>query len=225
MKWSKNLDEILIKYIKDGMSYDEISLKLNTSNRSVRSRCFRLKIKSSDYKIPIINKCFCLNCKNEIIDNVERKFCSHKCSAIYNNKLRKDGRTCLCCNKQIDKWRKYCSSKCQRLYEYKNYISKWKNGEVDGMKGPDNLSNYVRKYIFEKFNNKCCECGWSIINKHTNKIPLQIDHIDGNYKNNDEKNLRLICPNCHSLTENYGSRNTGNGREYRQSWRKKKREM
>lgn len=33
---------------------------------------------------------------------------------------------------------------------------------------------------------------------------LQIDHIDGNWKNNLITNLRFLCPNCHSQTENYG---------------------
>ena len=49
----------------------------------------------------------------------------------------------------------------------------------------------------------------------TNKCPLQIHHIDGNYKNNSEENLELLCPNCHSLTHNYGTLNKGNGRDYR----------
>ena len=28
-----------------------------------------------------------------------------------------------------------------------------------------------------------------------------------NRMNNSEENLQLLCPNCHSLTENFGSRN------------------
>ena len=70
----------------------------------------------------------------------------------------------------------------------------------------------LRQYIFEKFENKCCLCGWSQINPHTNTLPLEIDHIDGNSENNSEENLRLICPNCHSLTANYRGANRGNGR-------------
>lgn len=40
------------------------------------------------------------------------------------------------------------------------------------------------------------------------KMPLVIDHIDGNHTNNTYSNLRLLCPNCHSLTPNYKSKNT-----------------
>jgi 5-methylcytosine-specific restriction endonuclease McrA len=38
------------------------------------------------------------------------------------------------------------------------------------------------------------------------KIMLEIHHIDGNPKNNDRSNLCLLCRNCHSQTENYGSK-------------------
>jgi len=65
--------------------------------------------------------------------------------------------------------------------------------------------------------NKCCKCGWGKINEVTGKIPLEVDHIDGNYKNNKLDNLRLLCPNCHSLSCNYKDLNKGNGRGKRKN--------
>jgi predicted HNH restriction endonuclease len=37
-------------------------------------------------------------------------------------------------------------------------------------------------------------------------ICLELDHIDGNNRNNDETNLRLLCPNCHSQTPTWRNR-------------------
>jgi hypothetical protein len=44
---------------------------------------------------------------------------------------------------------------------------------------------------------------------------LVADHIDGNWRNNTEENLRLLCPNCDSLTHTFSALNKGNGREHR----------
>jgi 5-methylcytosine-specific restriction endonuclease McrA len=38
-------------------------------------------------------------------------------------------------------------------------------------------------------------------------ITLEIHHIDGNNKNNELKNLQILCPNCHSQTDNYRAKN------------------
>ena len=67
----------------------------------------------------------------------------------------------------------------------------------------------------KKKNNACELCGWNKMNPHTNRIPLQIHHIDGDCTNNKEENLQLLCPNCHSLSDNYGSTNKNSKREYR----------
>ena len=70
----------------------------------------------------------------------------------------------------------------------------------------------------EKFGNKCSRCGWCEVNPITNKVPLEVEHVDGNYLNNSEDNLDLICPNCHSLTPTYRALNMGNGRKDRHKY-------
>jgi hypothetical protein len=102
---------------------------------------------------------------------------------------------------------KFCSNKCQKEYDYKVFIEKWKNGEEDGIKGLYGISSHIRKYLFDKYNCSCQICGWSEVNPFAGKVPLQIHHIDGNCLNNKEENLQLLCPNCHSLTETFGSLN------------------
>ena len=37
-------------------------------------------------------------------------------------------------------------------------------------------------------------------------IPLEIHHLNGNNTDNRLENLKLLCPNCHALTDNYRGR-------------------
>lgn len=123
---------------------------------------------------------------------------------------------CLVCGKEPARsFYKYCSNKCQRQFEYENYINKWKSGELIGLNTIGLVSQTVKKYLRDKFGNKCSLCGWNKINKRTGQVPLVADHIDGNWRNNREENLRLICPNCDSLLPTFSASNRGKGRENR----------
>lgn len=42
-------------------------------------------------------------------------------------------------------------------------------------------------------------------------IPLEVHHTDGDSLNNEMDNLKLLCPNCHALTDNYRGRNINTG--------------
>lgn len=60
--------------------------------------------------------------------------------------------------------------------------------------------------------NKCSVCGIdSWLGKN---ITLQLHHIDGNPNNNSLDNLQLLCPNCHSQTENYCGNANSNKTKY-----------
>lgn len=140
----------------------------------------------------------------------------------YNGHNKKELKKYYCknCDKElvIKKFKKkYCDDKCHSEFSYKNYIKKWKLKEVSGNNSGNQcaINAYVRKYLHEKYGEKCCKCGWSERNPVTNKVPLQVNHIDGNHTNSFEENLNLLCPNCHSLTPNYGILNKGNGRKTR----------
>jgi hypothetical protein len=58
-------------------------------------------------------------------------------------------------------------------------------------------------------------CGWNQKHTITGVVPLEIDHLNGDAEDNREENLRLICPNCHSLSSNFRNLNKGKGRAWR----------
>ena len=123
---------------------------------------------------------------------------------------------CLNCGKLLNNNQtKYCSSSCQQQYQNKQKIELWHLGQFDGMSGKYGLSKAIRNYLLKKSNYSCELCGWNKINPITGKSPLEIHHKDGDYKNNKEDNLQVLCPNCHSLTPTYKALNK-DGREDRE---------
>ena len=117
---------------------------------------------------------------------------------------------CLNCGK--DTKNKYCSHKCQVDFQQKLWEEKWLSCDISGFYETDhwgNIPDRIRTYLFNKYDKKCSICGWGEVNKFTGKIPLEVEHIDGNHKNNRPENLTLLCPNCHAMTENYMALNKG----------------
>ena len=126
---------------------------------------------------------------------------------------------CLNCDIIIPNRNKFCSIKCQKEYEMAEYITRWQAGLEDGLRGKYQLSSHIRTYLFKKFNYKCSKCGWGETNSFTGLIPLEIEHIDGNFLNNKEENLTVLCPNCHSLTATYKGANLNHGRKERRKYK------
>lgn len=143
----------------------------------------------------------------------------HNTNKIKKRKEKKEPLKCIVCGKELDGYKTvFCSNECRKLFDerqYNEYIEHWKNGEESGCTPSYKIHKYVKRYLIEKNNNSCEECGWNIANKFTGNVPLQIHHVDGDCTNNKEENLKLLCPNCHALTENYGSRNKNSKRVFR----------
>lgn len=75
-------------------------------------------------------------------------------------------------------------------------------------KHPTYGTNKLRiRLIKEGVKEHRCECckstEWNGL-----KIPLELNHIDGNNKNHKISNLELLCPNCHAQTSTYRGKNT-----------------
>ncbi|WKV20415.1 hypothetical protein 16Q_022c [Pseudomonas phage 16Q] len=89
---------------------------------------------------------------------------------------------CNRCSSNIDKYFSVCTKK-------RNHI----------------LWRYIKTFELIP-HNKCLWCGIGD-NWNGKSLVLQLDHIDGDTSNNDLTNLRVLCPNCHSQTETFASRN------------------
>ena len=213
-KWSDSDIETLRKEVANNKIFKEIALLLGTTTASVKSKAFRLGIKGATRTVNQI----CPNCKKKFERPVkqERKYCCKECKweGLRTNPIKLITH-CLHCNKKISKRRMYCSTYCEKEYKSHLYIKKWKRGIVDGRVGKTGTSRYIYRFIFKKYKEQCSRCGWKEINKYSGRTTLELEHKDGNFMNNKEENLDLLCPNCHSLTPFYRHLNNNNGRKSR----------
>jgi hypothetical protein len=117
---------------------------------------------------------------------------------------------------------KFCSSSCCGKYKTNTLVKEWLFGNLSALNAGGQMKDWVKNWVKDRDNYTCVLCGWSKQNPITGTIPVEVDHIDGDHKNNSPNNLRTICPNCHSLTDTW--KNTGNtkdkmrGRSYRRKF-------
>lgn len=71
----------------------------------------------------------------------------------------------------------------------------------------------LKKRLFKEGLKKseCEECGWKKISSD-GRLPLELDHINGRRHDNRLSNLRVLCPNCHSLKPTHRGKNRNNAR-------------
>ncbi len=69
-------------------------------------------------------------------------------------------------------------------------------------------SHKLRKRLIKEGVKKpeCELCGWSRVSVD-GRLPLELDHINGRPEDNRIENLRILCPNCHSLQPTHRGKN------------------
>lgn len=156
----------------------------------------------------------CLTC-DKIFETAapNAKYCSSKC----RNRSHNTKSICDCGSVKSSN-----SSQCLSCYrsfvQQSNsprsaaLLASWLSGEWSGG-SVRKLSQTVRRYLLEKSNYCCEECGFNTPHPSDGNTILEIDHIDGDGSNHSPENLRVLCPNCHALTPTYRARNIGNGRK------------
>jgi hypothetical protein len=156
-----------------------------------------------------MKKCKCCNVNNAIkyskYSNGE--FCSTKCARSYSTKGKRNEINKRVSEKLIGRNVKRSISKerWKEIYEKrkKHYDNVILNADYHTL----SFERLKKRIVLEQ-NGICDKCKLS--EWLGEKIPLELEHIDGNHNNNERDNLKALCPNCHSLTPTWRGRNKKN---------------
>lgn len=108
-------------------------------------------------------------------------------------------RNCLECGKDLQRQKIYCSRPCADKHRNKdlaqNHARKVNNTKFTK---DTSVNRRHKELLIEERGHVCEQCKlatWQDV-----LITLEMEHIDGDRTNNTKQNLKLLCPNCHSLT-------------------------
>jgi hypothetical protein len=155
---------------------------------------------------------WCQNGCGNAIKRGATKYCSLRCYQKANP--AKPRGSCLNgCGKELkENAREYCSFHCMHAHRRASRIQAFvSGGGVYGHVPVQFLARVLRDLCGER----CARCGWAQRHEATGKVPVEVEHIDGDWQNNRLRNLTLLCPNCHALTPTFRALNRGRGRAHR----------
>lgn len=197
-KWSDEELELLKKLTKDGLCTKECGKVIGRSVHSIQGMKSRLGLVSPN--ISIIDK----YSDEEFLEIYhDTSNISQLCEKLGYSKAaghsrHKVKRRILKFNLPIKKQTSTISNSEKDPSKILTEDSKWANKKVRKIILDNDLLDY-----------SCNDCGIGG-NWNGKSLTLQIDHINGNNTDHRLENLRFLCPNCHTQTETYGSKNKRN---------------
>jgi len=141
------------------------------------------------------------------------RFCNNKCARGFATKLKRE---------EISKkvsitllGRKYPNRKKKSEEGYRRQgLSRQKYNEIlrSNQTFEELSERFKKEKLLEEQNNKCACCEMVFVWMEEKLVP-HLHHKDANRKNKNRENCELLCPNCHSITKNWGFRNRHHKKE------------
>jgi hypothetical protein len=144
----------------------------------------------------------CPKCETEF--TATTKFCSRRCanSRVFTKASKKKKSDALKGKpksyKLTDEQQQRRVATFRKTYKRKFDETPFEKLGIDGR----------RRRVREEQDGKCNRCGLN--NWLGEFLILEVEHKDGNQKNNERSNVEGLCPNCHSLTLTWRGRNNKN---------------
>jgi transposase len=183
-------EETIVQMLREGYSYKEIAEKLNCARSTVSYHAERHHLRNKD---------------------LQKSGYRYDWNAIQN--YHDEGHSLEECARQfgfsLSTWAQAVKAgKIIPHYGYYRYTLEEVLVANRQVNGPDLKKKMLEAGLLEY---KCREC--SISKWNGKPLVLQLDHINGDHNDNRIENLRLLCPNCHSQTDTYCSKNRKTVRE------------
>lgn len=188
-------DEIL-RLRSEGMSYGEITKKLNCNKSTVAFYCSgRYLLRKVDEEKERAKKEY-----EEIVCNLVKE-CQNISQVCKSLGKRATNNNYLFIEKIIEKYNLDISHFCVD-YSNKKHHKPYTKEEIFCENSPMSTSKArdatIKFGVKEWRCERCRRTDWE-----GEKIPLQIHHINGDNRDNRIENIQLLCPNCHTLTDTY----------------------
>lgn len=151
----------------------------------------------------VIRKCLWCDSEFESTNTKRyRKCCCETCSHKYSSSKRTEEWRIEMQENEPKKWLEY-----RRNMSIKAQERNRNRPKISMKKKPFELLCWEskRERILEEQGCKCGKCNlseWMGV-----LITFEVDHIDGDNKNDSRENLIGLCPNCHSITPTWRGRN------------------